>query len=140
DVYSHLGLHFVEPREITIAKLALLTLGDVTRHADRRLAARLARVARAGMPHSPHCARRTETQLDEVVAAAERTELLERLRRIVLTDHIEDAQLPEAVMQLLACLCELQTSNAFANGVDCLVMPGETDRHALFDLRAQAMQ
>jgi hypothetical protein len=75
-----------------------------------------------------------------VVAAAERTELLERLRRIVLTDHVEDAQLPEALMQLLASLCKLQTPNTIAHRIDRRVMRREADRHAVFDLRAQAMQ
>src|SRR4029079_11626670 len=130
----------VEPREIAIAELALLTLCDITRHADRRLTDRLADVARAGMQNDPHVARLIEAQLDEVVAAAERTELLERLRRIVLTDHVEDAQLPEALMQLLARLRELQTTNTVAHRVDRLVVRREADRHTVFDLRTQTMQ
>src|SRR5262249_34952150 len=140
DVHVELDRSLVEPREIAIAELALLTLCDVTRHADCRLADRLADVARAGMQHDPHVARLIEAQLDEVVAAAERTELLERLRRTVLTDHVEDAQLPETLVQLPACLCELQTANAISNRVDRLVVRRESDRHALFDLRTQTMQ
>src|SRR5262249_38881275 len=116
------------------------TLGDVTRHADRGLADRLTDVARTGMQHDPHGARLIEAQLDEVVAAAERAELLEGPRRIVLTDHIEDLELTETLVELLAGLRELRAAHTVAHRVDRYVMRREAHRHTRFDARAQSSQ
>src|SRR5918994_1816588 len=115
DVHLELHRPLIQPREIPIAELALLTLGNLTRHADRRLADRLADVARSGMQHDPHDVRLIEAQLDEVVAAAERSELLEGPRRIVLADHIEDLELTEALVELLAGLSKLRAASAVAS-------------------------
>src|SRR5687768_3946061 len=125
DVHLELDGSLVQPREIPIAELALLTLCNLTRHADRRLADRLADVARSGMQHDPHDVRLIEAQLNEMVAAAERSELLEGPRRIVLTDHIEDLELTEALVELLAGLRELHTTHTVAHRVDCDVMRRE---------------
>src|SRR5918994_265472 len=122
DVHLELHRPLIQPREIPIAELALLTLGNLTRHADRRLADRLTDVARAGMQHDPHDVRFIEAQLDEVVAAPERSKLLEGPRCIVLTDHIEDPELPESLMGRLARLRELHATNTDEYRVDCDVM------------------
>src|SRR5678815_4873220 len=140
DVHLELDRSFVEPCEISIAKLALLTLCNLTRHADRGLADRLTDVARTGMQHDPYGARLIEAQLDEVVTTTERSELLEGPRRVVLTDHIEDLELTEALVELLAGLRELRTAYTIAHRVDCYVMRREANRHTHFDTRAQGSQ
>src|SRR5688572_15298875 len=92
------------------------------------------------MQHDPHDVGLIETQLDEVVAAAERAELLEGPRRIVLTNHVEDLQLAESFVELPARLRELYAANTAADRVDCNVVRRETTRHAALDTRAQRLQ
>jgi hypothetical protein len=75
-------------------------MNDFAPHRDGGGADGLADVARSGVQHDPHRTRLIEADLDEVVAAAQRTELRPHPRVVVLADAAQDAELFIARLQL----------------------------------------
>jgi hypothetical protein len=107
DVHVELGGPLIEPSQVLVTKTAFFTLRNLARHMDRGLANRLADVYRSGVQHHPHGIRLIQAQLDEVVASAERSELVEHALVTVLSDHVHDRELLVAAVELLVGVHQL---------------------------------